>query len=227
MPEQLVFPLPQLEAMGRDAFFVSPVNAVAVAQIEAWVGWPEGKLLLIGPKGSGKSHLAGIWAALAGAEVIAASDLTSLKLPDLTACPLLIEDADCIAGNPDAEQALFHLHNLLRAKEQPFLITAKTAPHAWGLDLQDLLSRMQGTSVVELGAIDDTLLSALLVKLFADRQITPPPRLIEYCLKRMDRSFAAAQTLVAELDARALANGRPIGIGLAAEVIDNLAHNSA
>lgn len=221
MPKQLAFPLPQLEARGREAFFVSPANALAVAQIENWSGWPEGKLILIGPNGAGKSHLAGIWASLAGAKSIQANALDKKDLPALSDSPVLIEDADQIAGVAESEENLFHLHNLLRSKGQAFLITARLAPKDWGLELPDLLSRMQGTSVVELGELDDALLSALLVKLFSDRQIAPPPRLIDYCLKRMERSYAAAQALVADLDASALAAGRPIGVQLAKEVLAN------
>ncbi len=219
MAEQLAFPLPRLEAKGREAFFVSDANAVAVAQIEGWEGWPEGKLMLVGPEGSGKSHLAGVWAGLAGARVVEAGALTGADLPVLAESAVAVEDADRIAGAAEAEAALFHLHNLMRAGRRSLLVTARTAPRDWGLVLPDLLSRMQGTSVATLEALDDTLLSALLVKLFSDRQIAPPPRLIDYCLKRMDRSFAAAQALVAALDARALATGKPIGVALASEVL--------
>jgi chromosomal replication initiation ATPase DnaA len=95
------------------------------------------------------------------------------------------------------------------------------APRTWGITLPDLASRVQAASVATLDALDDALLAALLAKLFADRQITPPPRLIDYCLRRMERSFAAAQALVAALDARSLAEGRPIGPSLAAEILDN------
>lgn len=227
MPEQLAFPLPQLEASGREAFFVSPANALAVAQIENWENWPEDKLLLIGPKGSGKSHLAGVWAGLVGALLIKAEALAERELPSLTDTPLVIEDADHIAGQAPLETAFFHLHNLMRSAGRPFMITARTAPKHWGLGLADLLSRLEGTSLTELGALDDPLLGALMVKLFADRQIAPPPRLIDYCLKRMDRSFSAAQTLVSALDARALATGRPIGTHLAGEVLDIIAAESS
>jgi chromosomal replication initiation ATPase DnaA len=216
MPEQLAFPLPRLEARGREAFFVSPANAVAVAQIERWQDWPEGKLLLIGPAGSGKSHLAGVWAGMTGAGIVAAKTLEDADLPALAETSLVVEDADRIGS---AETALFHLHNLMRAERRPLLLTARSVPKYWGLALPDLLSRMEGTSLATLAALDDALLTALLVKLFADRQIAPPPRLIDYCVKRMDRSFTAAQALVEALDASALATGRPIGVPLAAEIL--------
>ena len=219
MAEQLALPLPHLEARGREAFFVSPANAVAVAQVEGWRDWPEGKLALVGPAGSGKSHLAGVWAGLAGGEVVAASGLGRADVERLADRPVAVEDADRLPATAEAQAKLFHLHNLARANGQALLLTARVAPSAWRIRLPDLASRMQATAVAVLDPPDDALLTAVMVKLFADRQIAPPPRLVDYCLKRMDRSFAAAQRLVAGLDARALATGRPIGTALAAEVL--------
>jgi chromosomal replication initiation ATPase DnaA len=221
MAKQLSFPLPRLEARGRAAFYVSGANALAVRQVEGWRDWPRGKLLLIGPEGSGKSHLAAVWAGMAGAGTVAAGDLAAADLPALAAAPLAVEDACRVAGDPAAERALFHLHNLMAEGGRALLLTARTPPRRWGLGLPDLASRMEGTALATLEALDDPLLAALLVKLFADRQIAPPPRLIDFCLKRMERSFAAAQRLVAALDARSLAEGRPIGTQLAGEILDD------
>ncbi len=226
MAEQLTFEFPRREARGRDDFLVTRANAIAVAQVEGWHGWPGGKLVLIGPEGSGKSHLAAVWAGLAGASVVAAGELAAADLPALASAPLVVEDADRAAGRLEAETALFHLHNLAAESGSPLLLTARVAPRAWGLILPDLASRMQAASIATLDALDDALLAALLAKLFADRQITPPPRLIDYCLRRMERSFAAAQALVAALDARSFAEGRPIGQALAAEILDNLSKSA-
>lgn len=221
MAEQLAFPLPQLEAKGREAFFVSPANAIAVAQIEAWCDWPNRKLLLNGPEGSGKSHLAGIWAELSGANIVKASKIVDTDLTRLSETNLVVEDAEELSGSHEYQTTLFHLHNLLQAAGHALLITARTPPTQWGLTLPDLLSRLEATSVATLAALDDPLLSALLVKLFSDRQIAPSPRLIDYCVKRMNRSFVAAQALVAELDARSLSSGKPIGLHLAAEILED------
>ncbi|MGB8621451.1 MAG: chromosomal replication initiator DnaA, partial [Paracoccaceae bacterium] len=106
------------------------------------------------------------------------------------------------------------------------LLTARSAPNRWPLALPDLKSRMEGTLTATLEPPDDTLLAAVLVKLFADRQLVVPPRMITYLVGRMERSFAAAQALVADLDARALATGRKIGERLAAEVLDNRADDA-
>ena len=218
MSRQLAFDLPSGEAFRRADFFASPANAQALAAVEAWQDWPGGKLVLVGPAGAGKTHLAHIWAEVAGAEVIRASKLVEHDLHDLAQGPVAVEDADAIAGDREAEVALFHLHNLLDGRG--LLVTASSSPRDWGLGLPDLLSRMQAAGVAQLQPPDDMLLSAVLIKLFADRQIVVPPNLIAYLVSRMDRSIAAAREWVKFLDARALAQGRPVTRALAAEVLD-------
>lgn len=220
MPRQLTFDLPARPALGRADFFVSPANALALAALEAPGGWPAGKLLLIGPEGAGKSHLARVWAGAEAAEVVAASDLAARPtLPQARA--VVVEDADRIAGDRGAETALFHLHNLVLAEGGRLLITARSAPGRWPLVLPDLASRLQASATARLGPPDDALLAAVLVKLFADRQIAVPPTLIPWLVARMERSFAAADATVAALDAAALALGRPIGLALARSVLDS------
>ena len=218
MSRQLAFDLPSGEAFRRADFYTSPANAQALAAVEAWQDWPGGKLVLVGPAGAGKTHLAHIWATLARAEVISAAKLVEADLHDLAQGPVAVEDADRIAGDREAEVALFHLHNLLDGRG--LLVTAASPPRDWLLGLPDLLSRMQAAPMAQLEPPDDTLLSAVLIKLFADRQIVVPPNLISYLVSRMDRSIAAAREWVKFLDARALALGRPVTRALAAEVLD-------
>jgi chromosomal replication initiation ATPase DnaA len=219
---QLAFDLPALVALKRSDFFVSPVNALALAALDGWRDWPQGKMVLVGPSGAGKTHLAQIWAGETGAALLPATAMAGADLPALGARgALVVEDADRLAGRA-AEEARFHLHNLLAAGGGALLLTATTPPRDWGLGLPDLASRMQATSVARLDGPDDALLSAVLIKLFADRQITVPPSLISYLVQRMDRSFAAARALVAGLDAHALAKGRPVTRQLAAELLDGL-----
>ncbi|MBL9053296.1 MAG: chromosomal replication initiator DnaA [Tabrizicola sp.] len=215
MIRQLAFDLPDLLAMTREDFFVAPSNALALQSIESWQSWPGQKLLLVGPEGAGKSHLARIWAAMADAVVLAAAKLGQADLTDFEGRALVVEDADRIGGS---EAALFHLHNLAISGGS-LLLTARTPPRDWGLSLPDLISRMQATPIVQLEAPDDSLLSAVLVKLFADRQVAVAPNLIPYLVSRMPRSIGAARGLVAALDARALAAGRPITRALAGEVL--------
>ena len=220
--KQLSFDLPARAALGREDFFVTPANAMAVALVEGWAHWPSRKLVLSGPAGSGKTHLVHVWAALSGAAILPARDLTGADIPALAAAPVAIEDVEQIAGNSAAEEALFHLHNLALAEGQSLLLTAEKPAAQWGLTLPDLASRMQGTQAATMEEPDDQLLTALLVKLFADRQLSPTPDLVPYLVPRMIRSFDFARRIVAALDAAALAEKRPLNRRLAAEVLRQL-----
>lgn len=225
MTGQLAFDLPVRPALGRGDFLVAAPNALALAAIEADGEWPQGKLVLVGPAGAGKTHLAHVWAAAAGARVITGAELAEADIPALAlAGRVAVEDADRIAGDREAEAALFHLHNLLLAEGGRLLLTARTAPRRWGLSLPDLASRVEAASVAAIEAPDDALLAAVLVKLFGDRQLAVAPALIPYLVARMERSFDAANRLVAALDAAALAAGRPVTRALAAAVLDSPAH---
>lgn len=218
----MAFDLGHGESYDMAGFFPSPANASALAMIGDDAAWPGGKLVLVGPEGAGKTHLAHIWAA-GGGRIVASQDLPGLDLRALGP-RVAVEDAELIGGNRAAEEALFHLHNLILTAAQAsgrLLITARTAPRDWGLRLPDLLSRMQAAALARLDPPDDALLAAVLVKLFADRQISVPPNLIPYLVARMERSIAAARDLVARLDARGLAEGRGVTRALAAEILDS------
>lgn len=177
-------------------------------------------MVLTGPAGAGKTHLTYVWAESAGAQIIAACDLNSNDVPALARGPVAVEDVPAIAHNADAQTALFHLHNMVLAEGHPLLLTGTGAVAQWGLALPDLISRLQGALEASIDAPDDALLSAVLVKLFADRQLMPPPDLVPYLLNRMDRSFAAANAVVAALDRTSLALKRPITRALAGQVLD-------
>lgn len=222
MGEQLAFELPTEPALGRGDFFVSPGNAAAVASIQGWQDWPQGKLVLVGAEDAGKTHLAHVWAALTGARIVTARDLATADIEALAGGPVAVENADAIAGDAAAEEALFHLHNLALAQGQPLLITAQLPPARWQLQLPDLASRMQGSAMVALEPPDDALLAAVLVKLFNDRQVMVEPALVDYLVSRMERSFAGAGRLVAALDQAALADKRKITRPLAGKVLDKL-----
>ncbi len=219
MGEQLTFDLPTRAAQGRDDFLVTPSNAAAMATMEAWQGWPNRKLVLVGPDGSGKTHLAHVWADLSGAQALPATDLVTTDIAALSGQSVIVEDADRIAGTRPAEEALFHLHNLILAEGGHLLVTARTAPSRWGLTLPDLRSRMEATTLAQLDAPDDMLLSAVLVKLFDDRQITVTHPLITWLARRMDRSLAQAAQLVAQLDRAALAEHCAITRSFAARIL--------
>jgi len=220
-PRQLAFDLPARTALGREDFFVSPANAQAVALIEGWRDWPARKLVLCGPRGAGKTHLVHVWAAQAGARIVAADALARADIPALAGGPVAVEDADGIAGRAGAEAALFHLHNLVLAEGHALVVTAAAPPRHWGLALPDLASRVEAMLLARLGPPDDALLAAVLAKLFADRQLAPSPDCVPYLARRIERTFEAARATVAEIDARALASGRRVTRQLAAEVLDN------
>lgn len=219
---QLALDLAARPAVGRADFLVAPANRLALAQVDRWPDWPRAKLVLLGPPGSGKTHLVHVWAGRAAARVLAAEALPAL---DLAAVPegsaVAVEDGHRLAAlGPAAEEALFHLHNRLAAGGGTLLVTGRGAPAAWGLALPDLASRMASAAQAVLEPPDDALLAAVLVKLFADRQLAVTPELIDYLLARIERSFAGARAVVAELDRLALARRRPVTPRLAAELLE-------
>lgn len=213
MPEQLIFDLPFRHAMGAEDFFVSDANVGAVAQIDRWRDWPFAKLILIGPEGSGKTHLAHVFATLTGATILPAKDLDEQASASLSLAPaVVIEDAEAIAGDRNAETCLFHLHNALAARAAPLLVTAPEAPARWGIGLPDLASRMEQSSLARLEAPDDALLIAVMLKRAADRQLPLPPAVVSFAAARIERSFRAADAFVARLDAIALSRKQRPGM---------------
>jgi chromosomal replication initiation ATPase DnaA len=216
VPRQLALALPHAESFARDDFLTGTSNKAALGLIERWPDWPDRALALIGPEGAGKSHLAAIWAEIAGARRVSARALGETALmPALATGALVVEDASARLD----ERALFHLLNLVRQEEAFLLITARKAPANWRVELPDLASRLRAVPVVELSAPDDALLRAVLVKLFADRQLVVDESLIGYLATRIERSFAGARAAVEGLDREALRQKRPVTRALAAELL--------
>lgn len=224
MPRQLTFDLPVLTAFGARDFFVSASNRQAHDMLADVLPWPQGKLALVGPPGSGKTHLVRIWAARTGATVVAAAGLADLPRP-APGARVAVEDIETLP--PAAEEPLFHLHNHLAAGGGRLLLTSDRSPARWAIGLPDLASRMQAAAVVQIDDPDDALLFAVLTKLFADRQLAPEPGLVPWLVTRIERSFAAAQATVEALDAAALAEGHKITRALARRVLDNPAASTA
>ncbi|NVO23415.1 DnaA ATPase domain-containing protein [Donghicola mangrovi] len=222
MARQLSFDLPVRPALGREDFFVSPGNAMAVALLDGWRNWAGGKLVLYGPEGAGKTHLAHVWAGSTHATILNAADLEGADIPALAKNHVAIEDISAIAGNRPLEETMFHLHNLVLAEGNRLLLTDVRPAQVWGLTLPDLQSRMQGAQSIGLKAPDDALLSAVLTKLFADRQLFPSPDTISYLLRHMDRSFSSAIKVVAAIDKTGLEQSRAVNRKLASEVLDKL-----
>ena len=220
MPEQLAFDLPVRTSRDRGDFFLSEANALAVARLDASGTWPNGKLVLTGPEGSGKSHLASAWAEEHGTTLITPADLTGRVIPEIDHVCAIDLGADTRMTAAE-EEALFHLHNHLAASGLPLLLVARQAPARWPIALADLKSRLEAAEVVRIDEPDDALLAAVLVKLFSDRQIDVSPNLIGWLVPRIDRSFAAAQDIVSRLDAAALAAQKPVSRELARRTLDN------
>ena len=217
MTGQLTFDLPVRESHARGDFFVSGANALAVARLDDCGGWPNGRLVLVGPEGAGKTHLAHVWATATGAVILAGRELHPDRLAPLTGATV-VEDIDHLTT--EGEVALFHLVNLAMQSGQLLLLTSRTPPARLGIALADLRSRLEATDLVRIDAPDDALLAAMLVKLFADRQIEVPPTLIQWMIPRMPRSFADTQALVAKLDSAALAEKKPVTRDLARRILD-------
>jgi len=215
--QQLIFDLETRPAFSREDFMVSPANARAVEMLEGWQDWPQKRCVLSGPAGAGKTHLAHVWAGLSGARVVFAGDIATLEPAEIEA-PLVIDDADEIAGTPQ-EAGLFHLYNAMAARELPLLLTAKAPPTGWGINLPDLASRLATLPVAAMEGPDDPLLAALIVKQFTDRQVRVDIKLVEFLLKRVERSFEAVRDMIQTLDRAAIAEKRPISIKFAKRIL--------
>jgi chromosomal replication initiation ATPase DnaA len=218
---QLVLDLPVTPAYGLEDFLPGESNARALALVQAWPEWPDRLLRIEGPTGSGKSHLAAIWADRADAAIIPAYSVTAERVLALAAIPaLVLEDLDRgVGGGQGDERALFHLVNLARERGRHILLTSAMPPECCGLSTPDLVSRLRLAPSVTLSAPDDALLRAVLVKLFHDRQIAVEASVIEFVASRMERSLGAAQAIVAALDREALSRGRRVTRPIAANIL--------
>jgi chromosomal replication initiation ATPase DnaA len=216
-PRQLAFALPHAESFTRDDFLEGPANAAGVALIDSWPDWPNRIMLLVGPEGSGKSHLAAIWAEQAGGRAISAHALTATAVPGALATGALVVE-DLKSSDVD-ERALFHLLNLAREDGAFVLLTARTAPATFQIELRDLRSRLRALPTVSLLPPDDHLFRALIVKFCADRQLAIDETVVGYLSNRIERSYAAVRQAVELLDAEALRLGRPVTRALVAEVL--------
>jgi chromosomal replication initiation ATPase DnaA len=214
--EQIPLPFEHSPRYSAAAFLPADCNAEALGWILRWPKWPQHVLALIGPAGSGKSHLAHLFRDAAGGVLIAAADLTEEMVPCLAeAAATVVEDGDQGVD----EMALFHLHNLLRETGRSLLLTGRRPPARWSVALADLRSRLAAVPVTTIGSPDDGLLAALLGKLFDDRQLKVGPDVVSYLVQRMERSCDAARTVVAALDVAALTQKRPITLSLARDVL--------
>jgi chromosomal replication initiation ATPase DnaA len=216
-PRQLALALPHAESVSRDNFLEGPTNEAGLALVDSWPDWPNRVMLLVGPEGSGKSHLAAIWAEQAGARSTSAHALTAAGVPGALATgTLVVED---LKPSGFDERAMFHLLNLAREEQAFVLITAQKPPSAIEIELRDLRSRLRAVPVVSLLPPDDQLFRALIVKFCADRQLAVDESVVSYLANRIERSFVAVRRAVELLDAEALRQRRPVTRALAAELL--------
>lgn len=216
MTEQLVLDLGHRSAHGVEDYLVAPCNQDAVAWLDRWPDWPGPALALHGPAACGKTHLAHIWMNRSGAQLLSAGELSELALDRVMAQGhnVIVDDA----GSGIDERALLHLYNMIGEAGGNLLLAGRMPPSRWMVGLADLRSRLNAAPAVAIGRPDDALIGAVLVKLFGDRQLPVDGEVLAYVLARMERSFAAARSLVAALDRAALAAHRRITIPLAREV---------
>ena len=213
-PRQLALVLDHGESYAREDFLSGPCNEAALRLIDCWPDWPANAIALIGPAGSGKTHLGMIWAEWAGARVVAGRNLTEAELPAALATgALLVEDAAAAEERP-----LFHLINLAREEKAFLLLTARTPPSSWPVAIPDLISRLRAMPLATLTAPDDAMLRAVIVKLAADRQLPLDESAVSYLSTHIERSFAAARAALTALDNEALRQRRAPTRALAAEL---------
>ena len=221
--KQIPFDFDPRPALGGDDFLVASSNAAAVQWVERWPNWPGPVLVIAAPEGAGKTHLAHVFQAQTGARLITAKDLQSLRADGALAGAraLVLEDVEAFLDFGLAEE-LLHLYNMAREENVKILMTALRPPARWAVDLKDLSSRLKTAPVAEISPPDDSLLTALIVKQFADRQLNVDQDVLTYMLARMDRSFSGVRMLIRAVDEHALSQKRAITIPLVRQVIENL-----
>lgn len=220
-PGQLLLPLSSSPRFGLEDFLVGRANDAAFAYIERWPRWLAPAAVITGPEGSGKTHLAAIFANASQATLMRADHLDRDAVPVLAKGRALVLE-DCDRFPPD-EVALFHLINLARETGLFIVMTARLAPDLWGIRTPDLLSRLRLQPLLELHEPDDALLAALFVKHFSDRQISVETHVVTYAMARIERSYAAVQDLVAALDRQSLIRKKPVTRALVAEILGDSA----
>ena len=207
--QQLILDLRSIPSMGRNDYFVSDVNKEAVKWLDAWPNWATFGFIVCGPFGSGKSHLAQVLKALSHGDIIESKDISDENIDQLSEkkC-LIIENIELLRS----ETLLFHLYNMLLENKNNLMLTSKLTMSQIRFELPDLKSRLLSMPQVNIGFPDDRLLKNLLIKQFLDKGILVEMDVIEYLIKRIDRSFEAISKLVSKIDFQSLEKAKKITI---------------
>ncbi|MCY4195717.1 MAG: DnaA/Hda family protein [Rhodobacteraceae bacterium] len=201
-------------------FIQSDCNRAAYQMVREDRQWPDNRLIVIGPPQCGKSHLVRIWSKRVKARIIGHADIVDHEMiAAMRGRAVSVLRADQCAGSQELETGLFHLCNEVANTGGRLLLTARRSPVFWPLLLADLGSRLRGSQQVTVHPPDEQLLAALIVKLFSDRQISVPSRVVKYVVARMERTFEAAHALVAEMDQRGLLERKRISLATAAAAL--------
>lgn len=240
---QLVLELGHRPALGREDYLVAPGNRVAVDWIDRWPDWPQPGLALYGDPGAGKTHLSHVWRGRSEALALEPRALLAAEPPDLLgdAAACVLDDAESLwdpalpertgagrrSAREEVERRLLHVYNMIVQRGGHMLFAGRAAPARWPVALPDLRSRLAALPAVALGPPDEALIEAVLVKLFADRQLAVEPAVVRYLVRRMERSFAAARALVAAIDRESLRAGRQVTVPFVAELLSRGAEGLA
>jgi len=217
----MAFPFPAKVSHEIESFTVASSNSHAFEWIERWPDWPFVALVLVGPAGCGKTHLAAEWRKRSGAVAIDAATADIEQMAALTAgrTPVLVEDCDRMLDETQAERPLLQLYNLAKEAGSRLLLTARRPPSQWRLALPDLKSRLNSAMVVAIEPPDDGLLRSVAAKLFEDRQVDVKEEVVDYLLARCERTVAGVAAAVAALNAVSEERQRPITVPMAREVL--------
>lgn len=221
-PEQLPLGFDSRPAFGEPDFFVSDCNAEAVRWLDLWPQWPSPLLAVHGPAACGKTHLCHVFRARSDAIMLNGEALSERDVEQVVGNPaaVAVDCADAVIGNGDRERRLFHVYNAVNNSRGTLLLTSRLAPNQWGVTLPDLRSRLATANVTEILPPDDMLLQVLLIKQFSDRQLRVPGEVVTFILRRMERSFEAARSIVDRVDRAALAERRNITLPLVRDVLE-------
>lgn len=219
-PSQIPLSFEITPSKGRDDLIVSQSLQGAITMIDQWPNWPSHLVVLAGPTGSGKSHIAHIWQQKADAKEASLVDNSDDLVETVKTTPILIENVDQLLASSQAnETQLFHLLNSAKEAGSFVLMTARSWPASWKVSLPDLASRIKAATIVEISEPDENLLTQVIFKLFADRQVEIDEKTVNYLVMRMERSLAVARKIVEAMDELALSKKTSVSRSIAAEVL--------